>query len=102
MFDNYFHVAYDGDGNSEAQYNFEGPIACYSLYRGWGGYKNGSIVWADIREYGKPEYDNVVFICGHTQLEEDPIIMDWVADLDVRKPFVLDTETGEINVWKPS
>lgn len=96
FFNNFFHAAYDGDGNPDLQYNFEGPIACYSLYRGWGGYKNGSIVWADIREYGEKEYDDVMFICGHTQLESDPIIEDYVADLDVRRPFVLDTETGEI------
>lgn len=105
MFDNYFHVAYDGDGNSEAQYNFEGPIACYSLYRGWGGYKNGSIVWADIREYARgedleSEFENVVFVCGHTQLADEPVIKEWVMDLDCRKPFVLDTDTGKVEEYK--
>ena len=47
-----------------------------------------------------PEYDNVVFICGHTQLEEEPIIEKWVMDLDVRRTFVLDTETGKIEDYE--
>lgn len=100
LFNNFFHVAYDGEGNPDAQYNFEGPISCYSFYRGWTGYDFGSMVWADIREYGTKEYDDVMFICGHTQLEEKPIILDYVADLDVRKPFVLDTETGEVKEYE--
>ena len=101
LFNNFFHVAYDGEGNPDAQYNLEGPISAYSFYRGWGGYDFGSIVWADIREYeGAPEYEDVMFICGHTQLRDKPIICDWVADLDVRRPFVLDTETGKIEEYE--
>lgn len=104
-FNNYFHVAYDGEGNPDAQFNVEGPLAAYSVYRGWGGYKCGSIVWADIREYAngedlESEFENVMFICGHTQLNDEPIIKEWVADLDCRKPFVLDTETGKIEEYK--
>jgi hypothetical protein len=72
----------------------------YSKYRGWGGWDYGSIVWADIREYNEPEFDDVVFVCGHTQLEDEPIIQEWVMDLDCRKPFVLDTETGNIKEFK--
>ena len=104
LFDNYFHVAYDGDGNSEAQVNFERAIGIYSTYRGWDGWNDGSIVWADIREYArgedlKSEFENVVFVCGHTQLADEPVIKEWVMDLDCRKPFVLDTETGEVKEY---
>lgn len=102
-FNNLFHTAYD-DGRSfdtKFTHDFENAIGIYSTYRGWYGRDYGSIVWADIREYGMgPEYDNVVFICGHTQLEEEPIIEKWVMDLDVRRPFVLDTETGKIEDYE--
>ena len=102
-FNNLFHTAYD-DGRSfdtKFTHDFETAIGIYSTYRGWYGRDYGSIVWADIREYGMgPEYDNVVFICGHTQLEEEPIIEKWVMDLDVRRPFVLDTETGKVEEYK--
>ena len=105
LFNNYFHAAYDGDGNEQLIFDFDGPISCYSFYRGWTGYDFGSIVWADIREYSlgedeKPEFPDVMFVCGHTQLEDKPIIRDWVADLDVRRPFVLNTETGKITEYK--
>ena len=101
LFDNFFHVAYDDGGNDEAIFNFEGPVSAYSSYRGWGGFECGSIVWADIREYGEKEFENVVFVCGHTQLDSEPIISDWVMDLDCRRPFVLDTDTGEVKEYKP-
>ena len=67
------------------------------------GVRKGSIVWADIREYGSEkdiEFPGVIFVCGHTQLENKPIIESWVADLDVRRPFVLDTETGKIEEYE--
>lgn len=102
-FNNLFHTAYDDGRNFDAKFthDFETAIGIYSTYRGWYGRDYGSIVWADIREYGMgPEYDNVVFICGHTQLEEEPIIEKWVMDLDVRRPFVLDTETGKVEKYK--
>lgn len=101
-FNNLFHSAYD-DGrnfNTKATHDFETAIGIYSRFRGWDGWDSGSIVWADIREYAtkdeelKNDYENVVFICGHTQLENKPIIREWIMDLDCRRPFVLDTETG--------
>ena len=102
-FNNLFHVAYNDGRNfgTKSTHDFETAIGIYSTYRGWDGWDYGSIVWADIREYGMgPEYDNVVFICGHTQLEEEPIIEKWVMDLDVRRTFVLDTETGKIEDYE--
>lgn len=68
-----------------------------SWYRG-GDNSVGSCIWADIREsvnYGLiPNYKQVV---GHTQLNEKPYISDKIACLDVRRCFILDTETNEIN-----
>ena len=104
MFNNLLHAAYD-DYNQDAADKLEVSLRVYSYFRGWGGEKNGSMIWADIREYAKGEtlendYNDVVFVCGHTQLENEPIIKDWVMDLDCRKPFVLDTETGEVKEYK--
>lgn len=104
-FNNLFHTAYDDGRNADMKStrDLETALGIYSTYRGWDGWKNGSIVWADIREYtkkGKPglenDYENVVFVCGHTQLENKPILSEWVMDLDCRRPFVLDMETGKI------
>lgn len=108
-FNKLFHTAYDNGRNFDTKFTngFEAAIGVYSIYRGWDGWDDGSIVWADIREYAKGEeanlennYENVVFICGHTQLENEPIIREWVMDLDCRKPFVLDTETGKVEEYK--
>lgn len=109
-FNNLLHAAYDNERNFDTRstHDFELAIGAYSLYRGWDGWDNGSIVWADIREYArgmdeghlKSDYENVVFVCGHTQLENQPIITEWVMDLDCRKPFVLDTETGEVKEYE--
>ena len=105
MFNNMLHAAYDGEGNMDVIEKFEPSIGIYSFYRGYLGDDNGSMVWADIREYMKGkdlenDYENVVFVCGHTQLEHGPIIRDWVMDLDCRRPFVLDTETGIVEEYK--
>lgn len=106
FFNNALHSAYDGDKNQEMITKLEKALGIYSNYRGWSDWNDGSIVWADIREYAakgqtlKNDYENVVFICGHTQLEKDPIIKDEVMDLDCRKPFVLDTETGKVEEYK--
>lgn len=67
-----------------------------SWYRG--GYNSvGSCVWADLRESLKnellPGYKQVV---GHTQLNEKPYITDKIACIDVRRCFILDTITGQI------
>ena len=70
------------------------------------GYRYGLLLVArgmtrDAKEYAKEgtlksDYDNVVFICGHTQREDEPIITETVMDLDCRRAFVLDTETGAV------
>lgn len=106
-FNNLLHAAYDDGRNfdNKSTHDFERAIGAYSTFRGWDGWKDGSIVWADIREYArggelKSEYEDVMFVCGHTQLEKEAIIREWVADLDVRRPFVLDTETGEITEYE--
>lgn len=71
-------------------------LACLSFYRG-GYHRVGSCVWSDIRESTNhklfPPFQHIV---GHTQLNEDPYITDTIACLDVRRCFVLDTETGDI------
>ena len=64
---------------------------------GWD--KVGSCIWADIRESVEHELP-VMFkkqIVGHTQMESKPYITTKIACLDVRKCFILDTETDEIN-----
>ena len=64
---------------------------------GWN--KVGSCVWADIRESVQNELP-VMFkkqIVGHTQMESKPYITSRIACLDVRKCFILNTETDEIN-----
>ena len=104
MFNNELHAAYDNYNQAIAD-QLEMSLGVYSFHRGWFGAENGSMIWADIREYEKGDtlendYEGVVFICGHTQLEDGPIIRDWVMDLDCRKPFVLDTETGEVKEYK--
>ena len=102
-FNELFHAAYDDGRNFDLKstHDLERALGIYSTYRGWDGWDYGSIVWADIREYGMgPEYDNVMFVCGHTQLDSEPIITEWVMDLDCRKPFVLDTETGKVEEYK--
>lgn len=95
-FNNALHVAYQE--NSQTLVQFESAISIYSGYRGWSKDSNGSIVWADAREFIKEsrEYDNVIFICGHTQLKDRPIVTEGFVDLDVRNAFILDTESGKI------
>lgn len=68
-----------------------------SSYRG--GYRDGSCVWGDVREYMFGEHIPDLFqIFGHTQLEQEVISKDF-ACLDCRKAFVLDTETKELKEW---
>lgn len=64
-----------------------------------GGWNNvGSCVWADIQESLKyhlaPDFIHIV---GHTQLKENPYVNKDLYCFDVRRCFILDTETGEIN-----
>lgn len=60
-----------------------------------GGWANtGSLIWSDVREGDREETFYQVF--GHTQLEQNPIITDKWTCLDVRRCFLLDTETKKI------
>lgn len=69
-----------------------------SYYRG--GLENtGSMVWADVREYESGE-EGVYQIFGHTQLTDSPIIDKFFADLDCRKPFYINEDTGELKEIK--
>ena len=67
-----------------------------SYYRGGYNYV-GSCVWADIREsLRNPLLADFQHIVGHTQLNETPYISPNVTCVDVRRCFLLDTETGNI------
>lgn len=59
---------------------------------GWN--KTGSIIWSDVREGDRESTFYQIF--GHTQLKQNPIITDKYACLDVRRCFLLDTETKKI------
>ena len=64
-----------------------------------GGYDPvGSCVWADIRESLENELPAIFKrqIVGHTQMESKPYITTKIACLDVRRCFILNTETDEI------
>lgn len=51
----------------------------------------------DVREGDRESTYYQIF--GHTQLESEPIITDKFACLDVRRPFILDTETKKIEEY---
>lgn len=71
-------------------------LACLSFYRG-GYQKVGSCIWADIREsINHKLLEGYHHIIGHTQLESKPYKADTITCVDVRRCFILDTETGEI------
>ena len=69
-------------------------LGIYDRYRGWGGVKYGSPVWADIRSWAdaKPEETYGFNIVGHTMLNGTPVIFDTIACLDCQKAFYLDDE----------
>ena len=69
----------------------------YDRYRGWGGFKYGSPVWSDIHSWINISPDETFGfnIVGHTQLKQNPIVFDTIADLDCRRAFYLDS-TGAI------
>lgn len=64
-----------------------------SFLRG-GDQDTGSMVWSDAREGDREETFYQIF--GHTQLESMPFITKKYACLDVRRCFLLDTETKKI------
>lgn len=67
-----------------------------SYYRGGYNY-TGSCVWADIRESLRNHLlEGIQHIIGHTQLNEQPYKTDSVVCVDVRRCFILDTDTNEI------
>jgi predicted MPP superfamily phosphohydrolase len=71
-------------------------LACLSFYRG-GWNRTGSCVWADLRESLKHKLlEGYHHIVGHTQLESELYKADTITCVDVRRCFILDTETGEI------
>jgi len=80
------------------EYDKEYFLGMYSYFRGgWSGGSFGSCVWADVREWSseldnRKENDKLGYyqIFGHTQLEEDPIIQDTFACIDVRRYFILE------------
>lgn len=55
----------------------------------------GSCVWADIEESLLNDVYPIKQIVGHTQLHE-PFIREDIKCLDVRKCFILNTETDEV------
>lgn len=83
------------------EYDKEYFLGMYSYFRGRFGGDFGSCIWADVREWSS-ELDNrneneklgYYQIFGHTQLEEDPIIQDTFACIDVRRYFIL--ENGQL------
>ena len=75
-------------------------LGMYSYFRSYVGPDYGSSIWADVREMSEElphiEEDKKLGyyqIFGHTQLENDPIVKEDFACLDVRRYFELtDTE----------
>lgn len=64
-----------------------------SITRG-GWTETGSLIWSDVREGDREETFYQIF--GHTQLQSKPFITGKYACLDVRRCFLLNTETKEI------
>lgn len=62
---------------------------------------SGSIVWGDVRELPEDKFEwlDTYQIIGHTQLKK-PLIGKYYADLDSRRGFILDIDTGEIKEIK--
>lgn len=74
-------------------------LSIISYLRG-GDYRFGSCVWSDIREANPLFDENYYQVTGHTQLVKDPIIEKNIADLDVRRCFILNLETDKIEEIK--
>lgn len=69
-------------------------------YSRFGNCRYGSPIWNDVDDFtvGKEELPGYVQIFGHSQQEFDPVITDFYACLDCRRPFVL-TEGGELEEY---
>lgn len=69
-------------------------LGIYDNFRGYGGAIYASPIWADIRAWSniKQEETYGFNIVGHTQLQEKPVVLDTIIDLDCRKAFYLDEE----------
>lgn len=78
----------------DEQYEILESLCYYDSYRGWGGYQYGSPVWSDIRSWVMvtPEETFGFNIVGHTQLDQEPIVFDTIADIDLRKTFFIDDQ----------
>ena len=77
-------------------------LGMYDVYRGWGGYDYGSLVWADLHSwFEKNGYDGYgCQVFGHTQLQHGcgGFINKNIACLDSAEAFVI-TDAGEIIPW---
>ena len=69
-------------------------------YSRWGRCRYGSPIWNDVDDFeiGKEELPGYCQIFGHSQQEYEPVITDYFACLDCRRPFLL-TEDGVIEEY---
>ena len=74
-------------------YNVLRWLGEYDGYRGWGGVRYASPIWADIRSwYGTKGEDTYGYnIVGHTMVNS-PVLFDNIACIDCQKAFYLDSE----------
>lgn len=95
----YFNSLFHSEDQTQKD-KFFSALGDVSRYRG-GMEAWGSMVWSDVGECfernnaPREEFEGVFQIFGHTQLESKPILTDYFACLDVRRPFILD-ENGQI------
>lgn len=78
-------------------------LSMYDKYRGWGGTKYGSLIWADAHSWFDGSEDGSAYgyqIFGHTQLQHGcgGLIAKHIACLDSAEPFVI-TNNGEIKPY---
>ena len=72
-------------------------------YSRFGRCRYGSPIWNDVDDFvdGREELPGYCQIFGHSQQEHDPVITDYYACLDCRRPFLL-TEDGVIEEFNKS
>ena len=72
-------------------------LRMYDMYRGWGGYDYGSLVWADARSWDEENDGYGYNIFGHTQLQHGcgGFITENYALLDSAEAFIIN-DLGEI------